>query len=75
MPANATIDRSKASDLPSLADLWELSLEVDSPNEAADIESLESGLRGQWTLRTMKVTQTNRRVVCVFEPDPGGALA
>lgn len=69
MARNATLERPEASDLPSLADLWELSLDVESPNEAADIESLENGLRGQWTLRTMRVSQTNRRVVCVFEPN------
>ena len=68
MARNATLQRPEAADLPSLADLWELSLDVESPNEAADIESLENGLRGQWTLRTMKVSQTNRRVDCVFEP-------
>jgi len=68
MSKKATIERPVENELPSLADLWELSLEVDSPNEAADIESLETGLRGHWSLRTMKVTHTSRRVVCVFEP-------
>ena len=69
MARKTTLERPETSDLPSLADLWELSLDVESPHEAADIESLETGLRGQWTLRTMRVSQTNRRVVCVFEPD------
>lgn len=68
MTSSSTLERPEASDLPSLADLWELSLDVESPNEAADIQSLENGLRGQWTLRTMRVSQTNRRVVCRFEP-------
>ena len=71
MSKKATTERPVEGDLPSLADLWELSLDVDSPNEADAIRALEDGLRGHWSLRTMKVTQTNRRVVCVFEPVTG----
>ena len=71
MATSTTLERPGAPELPSLADLWELSLEVDSPNEIEAIESLEDGLRGHWALRSMKVTQTNRRVVCVFEPTHG----